>query len=223
MAALSATHTAIAAWLEHNSATAERRIRVRANGYGRLLPIASSSVLARVSKAAGTPGPLQGFVGPAVRLQASTPWDVLVVSSGSGVLARAVALRPATSWTGQTMTGLMPFGYRGRTWWLRARLCSDIDGPGLSLAAVRRLVAGGIEMAPDQARGRGDFTPLARLRMTGPFDPAPGEDVSLDPVVNLAPGLNLRPAWLAGLRESAYRRSREGRDAEAVQPVRPSR
>ncbi|WP_407687447.1 phosphodiesterase [Mycobacterium sp. HUMS_1102779] len=164
------------------------------------------------------------FVMLAVRLRASTPWDVLAVSSGSGVLARAVALRPAATWTGQTMTSLMPFGYRGRNWWLRARICSDIDGPGLSLSAVReRLVAGGIEVALDQACGRGDLTPLARLRMTGLFDPAPGGDVSFDPVINLAPGLSLRPAWLAGLRASAYRRSREGRDGEAVQPARPDR
>lgn len=84
------------------------------------LPIASSEVLARVSKAAGTAGPLPDFVGLAVRVQSATPWDILVVSSDSGVLARALALRPTISWTGQSMTSLMPFGYRGRTWWLRA-------------------------------------------------------------------------------------------------------
>lgn len=69
----------------------------------------------------------------------------------------------------------------------------------------------------------GDFTPLARLALTGVMDAAPGDDVSFDPVVNLAPGVNLRPGCLAGLRASAYRRSREGRDAGSAHPVRPSR
>ncbi|HET9889709.1 MAG TPA: phosphodiesterase, partial [Mycobacterium sp.] len=72
------------------------------------LPIASSEIVARVSKATGTPGALPDFIGLAFRVPApqpsDKPWDILLVSSGSGVLSRAVALRPATSWNGQTLT-----------------------------------------------------------------------------------------------------------------------
>ncbi len=181
------------------------------------LPIQSSEVVARVSKAAGTPGALPDFIGLAIRVApqqvAATPWDILLVSAGSGVLARAVALRPTASWTGQTLTSLMPFRYHGNVWWLRARSISNINGSGLSLDGVRNAIEGGrIELAVDQARGRAGFAPLARLTLTGVLDSEP--DVSFDPVTNTAPGLSLYPEWLAGLRARAYQRSRDGRDAE---------
>lgn len=181
------------------------------------LPIPSSDVVARISKAAGTPGALPDFIGLAIRVApqqvAATPWDILLVSAGSGVLARAVALRPTTSWTGQTLTSLMPFRYQGNVWWLRARSMSDVNGFGLSLDSVERVIGGGgIEFAIDQACGRGDFAPLARLTLTRVVEPEP--DVSFDPVTNTAPGVSLYPEWLADLRARAYRRSRDGRDAE---------
>ncbi len=186
---------------------------------GQGLPMPSSEVAARVSKASGTPGPLPDFIGLAFRLPpadpAATPWDILLVSSGSGVLSRAVALRPTASWSGQTLTTLMPSHFQGNNWWLRARTPNDIGGTGLSLDSVReRLERGKIEIAVDQACGRGDFTPLAHLTLTAAVDPERHQDVSFDPVVNTAPGVSLRPRWLADLRARAYRQSREGRDAD---------
>ncbi|BBZ74271.1 phosphodiesterase [Mycobacterium paraseoulense] len=185
---------------------------------GEGLPISSSEVVARVSKAGGTPGALPDFVGLAFRVtppQAAGPWDILVVSSGSGVLSRALALRPAISWSGQTLNTLMPLHYRGANWWLRARIESELDGPGLSLDSVReRLQHDPIAVSLDQACGRGDFTPLGRLTLTGALDPERAPDVSFDPVVNTAPGVSLHPRWLADLRARAYRRSRHGRDAD---------
>lgn len=183
------------------------------------LPLPSSDVVARVSKATGTPGALPDFIGLAVRVavpdDAHTPWDILLVSAGSGVLARAVALRPATSWNHQTLTTLMPVHYRGDNWWLRARTDGETGGAGLSLDAVRdRLERGKIEITIDQACGAGAFTPLARLTLTGAVDPERAGDVSFDPVSNTAPGTGLYPRWLADLRGRAYRRSRDGRDAE---------
>ena len=183
------------------------------------LPIRSADVLARVSKATGTPGPLPDFIGLAIRVPPSRetdkPWDVLLVSAGSGMLARAVALRPATSWNGQTLTTLMPLHYKGSHWWLRARTAGDIDGVGLSLDNVRkRLEQGPIQVALDQACGRRDFAPLARLTLTSAVDAERRGDVAFDPVINTAPGLHLSPGWLADLRARAYHRSREGRDAD---------
>lgn len=183
------------------------------------LPIASSEIVARVSKASGTPGALPDFIGLAVRLPApqpaDRPWDILLVSSGSGVLSRAVALRPAASWNGQTLTTLMPLHYQGNNWWLRARTSNEIGGAGLSLDTVRsKLERTNIEVALDQACGSADFTPLARITLTAAIDPDGDQDVSFDPVLNTAPGLSLHPRWLADLRARAYRHSRDGRDAE---------
>lgn len=186
---------------------------------GEGLPIPSSEIVARVSKASGTPGALPDFIGLAFRVtpspDAKTPWDILVVSSGSGVLSRALALRPAISWNSQTLTTLMPLHYQGNNWWLRARILSEIDGLGLSLDSVRkRLENDTIEVSLDQARGSGDFTPLGRLTLTGLMDAKRAHDVSFDPVINTAPGLSLHPRWLADLRARAYKRSRHGRDAD---------
>ncbi|ORB87790.1 phosphodiesterase [Mycobacterium kansasii] len=182
------------------------------------LPVPSSDVVARVSKAGGTPGSLPDFIGLALRItppQAdATPWDILLVSAGSGVLSRALALRPVASWTGQSMSTLMPLRYRAQYWWLRVRILSDINGFGLSLDRVEeRIDHGGIEMALDQACGRSNFEKVAHLTLTSVIGPGPGNDVSFDPVVNTAPGVRLSPGWLADLRGRAYARSRDGRDA----------
>ncbi|HEY3995639.1 MAG TPA: phosphodiesterase [Mycobacterium sp.] len=189
--------------------------RVAPAGQG--LPIPSSDVVARVSKATGTPGSLPDFIGLAFRLvtpqPAETPWDILLVTSGSGVLARAVVLRPAFSWNDQTLTTLMPLRYQGNNWWLRARTPANLNGSGLSLDSVRtRLKQDVIEITLDQARGTRHFTPLGHLRLTSALDPARGGDISFDPVVNTASGVSLYPGWLAQLRASSYQRSREGRD-----------
>jgi hypothetical protein len=181
------------------------------------LPIPSSEVVARISKAVGTPGALPDFIGLAIRLapqlDAAPPWDILLVSSGSGVLTRAVALRPTASWTGQTLTSLMPVRYRGKVWWLRARILGEANGLGLALANLRNIIdSGGIDIEVDQACGRGDFVPLARLTLSGVIEPDP--DVSFDPVANTPPEVSLYPEWLADLRARAYRHSRDGRDAE---------
>jgi hypothetical protein len=182
------------------------------------LPVTSSEIVARVSKATGTPGPVPDFIGLAFRVPAppaDKPWDILLVSSGSGVLSRVVALRPATSWNGQTLTTLMPLHYQNNNWWLRARTSSEIGGTGLSLDTIRtKLESGNIEIALDQACGRGDFAPLARMTLTTALDLERDHDVSFDPVVNTAPGLSLHPKWLADLRARAYQHSREGREAE---------
>ncbi|KZS85459.1 phosphodiesterase [Mycobacterium persicum] len=185
------------------------------------LPVPSSDVVVRVSKAGGTPGSLPDFIGLALRVAPprvdATPWDILLVSAGSGVLSRALALRPVTSWTGPPMTTLMPLRYRAKYWWLRARILTDINGFGLSLGDVReRINDGGVELALDQACGRANFEKVAHLRLTSVASPGPGNDVSFDPVVNTVPGLRLFPGWLADLRGRAYARSRDGRHAGAA-------
>jgi hypothetical protein len=182
------------------------------------LPVPSGNVVARLSKAVGTPGALPDAIGLALRIvpqpDMNTAWDILLASAGSGLLGRAIGLRPVASWTGHTMTSLVPLRYREINWWLRARITTKIDGIGVSLADIRdQLDRGDIEIELDQARGSSYFCPLARITLTETFTPQLADDVSFDPVRHTAQGVELYPRWLADLRARAYDRSREGREA----------
>jgi hypothetical protein len=97
-------------------------------------------------------------------------------------------------------------------WWLRARLATKIDEPGLSLDTIRNQIdSGGIDFDIEQAAGRGGFAPLARLTLRH-IDPS-RDDVGFDPVLHSDDDVQLVPGWLADFRRAAYRRSREGREA----------
>lgn len=188
--------------------------RVAPPGEG--LPVESCDVVARVSKGVGTPGALPDLVGLALKMPpsafAASAWDVLMVSSGSGLLTR-FSLRPALSWGPQSLSTLMPYEYDGKYWWLRAGLTTDIDAQGLSLDAIRRALADGeVTFDLDQACGTNGFTPLARVTLTEPMPD--DQSVSFDPTLHAPPGIRLAPGWLTGLRRQSYDRSREGRDAD---------
>ena len=194
---------------------AEGRVeRVAPPGEG--LPIESTDVVARVSKAIGVPGGLPDLIGLAWRMppreSATTPWDVLMVSAGSGVLTR-FALRPTTSFPGTMLSTLMPMRRADGWWWLAAEMTTPLT-QGLSLDAVRATIAAdGIVFDVRQAHGTGPFEPLATLTLTTVVPTDADHDVSFDPTRNSAPDVQLGPKWLTGLRERAYLRSRRGRDA----------
>jgi hypothetical protein len=183
------------------------------------LPIPSCDVVARVSKAVGTPGAWPDIIGLALRIPPQADdgaaWDILLASAGSGVLTRAVGLRPVISWTGHTMTSLMPLRYQGSNWWLRAEVTTEISGSGVSLDSVRdQLRNGTIDVTLEQACGRSAFEQVGHLTLHGLLVAPHGGDVSFDPVLHTAPGVELYPGWLATLRARAYDRSRDGRDAD---------
>ena len=194
--------------------------RVAAHGEG--LPIDSADILARVSKAIGVPGGLPDLIGLAWRMPAptpaGTPWDILTASAGSGLLTR-FALRPTTSWTGTTLSTLMPLRYEDGWWWVTAAMTTAVDG-GLSLDTVREAISeDGVVFDIHQAHGTGPFEPLAELTLTTVIPTDGDHDVSFDPALNTAPGVRLGPEWLTALRARAYLRSREGRHApEAPNP-----
>lgn len=188
------------------------------------LPVESSQVVGRISKAVGTPGSLPDAAGLAWRMPpapfAATPWDVLLVTAGFGSsswVGNRVLLRPVTSWADAVYSGLVPLRYADELWWVRARTTASIEAPGLSLDTItERIGRGGIGFELEQARGTADFQPLARLTLTEVI-PAAEEhhhDVSFDPVRHSAPDVQVWPDWLRDLRALAYRSSREGRDAE---------
>jgi hypothetical protein len=183
---------------------------------GKGLPVESGEVTARLSKGAGLPGELPDFAGLAWRMgrrsPAATPWDVLMVSAGSSALGRVV-LRPARSWPHTTFSTLMPLGYGGRAWWVRARFLEPTTSSGLSLDSLSEALRGGtaIRIAVDQSEGLGAFAPLAVLTLTDLLPNDDHSDVALDPTRNSAPGVTLLPQWLTALRQGAYRGSRKGR------------
>jgi hypothetical protein len=180
---------------------------------GEGLPVRTGDVVGRVSKGIGSPGSTPDIVGLAWRMPPDTPdllWDVLLASTLAG---NRFMLWPATSWTDVTFSSLMPMRFDGRLWWLRARLTTPVDGPGLSLDAISdQIRSASVDFHIDQAPVGSGFRPLARLSLHTPA--AEGEDVSFDPVLNTTAGVSLMPGWLAGVRRVAYRRSRIGRDAE---------
>jgi hypothetical protein len=176
------------------------------------LPMASCDVVGRVSKAVGMPDAIPDFVGLAWRMppqfRSGKPWDVLLAST----MGRLI-LRPVTSWSNVTVSSLMPMRYKGGVYWVRARLTTSISEPGVALDTIRNQIdSGGIEFDIEQAAGTEQFVPLAHLTLSH-LDPS-SDDIAFDPTVHSDPAVQLAPHWLSEFRRSAYRRSREGRDAE---------
>lgn len=180
------------------------------------LPMRSCDVIGRVSKGVGIPGGAPDIAGLAFRipppqdLRSSGPWDVLLASTAAG---SRVGLAPVTSWSGATFSSLMPLRYRGRAWWVRARLATAIDAKGLSLATIENEInSDEIQFDIEQAPGRGEFRPLARLTLRH-VDPS-CDDIAFDPALHSDCDVELLPRWLTSFRRAAYRRSRQGRDAQ---------
>lgn len=186
--------------------------RIAPTGEG--LPMQSCDVIARVSKGIGLPGTLPDIAGLAWRipppqdLRSCGPWDVLLAST---VARSRVILAPARSWSGATFSSLMPLRFNGGIWWVRARLTTKIDEPGLALDTIRNQIdSGEITFDVEQAMRTGGFRPLARLTLRH-LDPS-RDDVAFDPILHSDEEVQLVPGWLADLRRAAYRRSREGRE-----------
>ena len=180
------------------------------------LPMQSCDVIGRVSKGVGLPGTLPDVAGLAWRipppqdLRSCTPWDVLLASTA--VRSRFI-LAPVRSWSGTNFSSLMPLRFEGTAWWVRARLATKIDEPGLALDTIANQIdSGGIEFDIEQATRTGVFQPLARLTLRH-IDPS-CDDIGFDPILHSDDDVQLAPNWLADFRRAAYRRSREGREAQ---------
>jgi hypothetical protein len=173
----------------------------------------SGDVVGRISKGVGLSGALPDIAGLAWRMpatsQAAAPWDVLLAST----FGQRLLLAPVSNWGTATFSSLMPLRHRGGQWWVRARLATHIGQRGLAVETVRdRIATTGVEFIIEQAAGTGGFRGLARLRLhTLATDVG---DLAFDPTVHSHPDVELSPGWLTRFRQAAYRRSREGRDAE---------
>jgi hypothetical protein len=180
------------------------------------LPMQSCDVVGRISKGIGMPGTLPDVAGLAWRipppqdLRSCLPWDVLLAST---VANSRIVLTPTRSWSKTTFSSIMPLRFRADAWWVRARLVTKIDEPGLSLDTIRNQIdSGAIDFDIEQAKGTGGFSPLARLSLRH-LDPST-DDIAFDPVMHSDEDVRLAPGWLADFRRAAYRRSREGRGTD---------
>jgi hypothetical protein len=180
------------------------------------LPMRTSDVIGRVSKGVGIPGGGPDVAGLAFRvpppqdLRSCGPWDVLLASTAAGT---RFGLAPVTSWSAATFSSLMPLRYRGRVWWIRARLATDLGAKGLALDTIENQInSDGIQFDIEQAPFRGEFRPLARLTLRN-VDPS-CDDIAFDPVLHSDCDIELLPHWLASFRRAAYRRSRQGREPQ---------
>ncbi|MEV0680768.1 hypothetical protein AB0I60_30070 [Actinosynnema sp. NPDC050436] len=175
----------------------------------------ATPVTGRMSKGVGTAGALPDVLGLAVRVPRGEgfdgPWDLALSSSGGNRVTRALPL-PARHWAAPRYGSIMPYWWRGRLRWLSA--VAEPDAP---------VVAGSLRDLVDLLRTRPlAFTLSASSAGTGWRDIArlsvhraiaPPEGISFDPVLNTPPGLDVAPAFLSRLRESAYEGSRRGRNA----------
>ncbi|ORV14613.1 hypothetical protein [Mycobacterium celatum] len=182
------------------------------------LPVTSCDVVARVSKAAGTPGAFPDIVGLAWKMPPSkyppTGWDVLLASTGAGLLTR-IGLRPVTSWSGVTMSSLVPVRYQQQLWWIRAKLITEIPDRGVTLESIRNHIDdGGIVFAIEQAGPTGAFGMLGQLTLNRVLAGDEARDLVFDPTIHSPADVALAPGWLTELRRGAYGRSRQGRDAQ---------
>ena len=67
----------------------------------------------------------------------------------------------------------MPLGFRGGVWWLRARLATIIEVPGLSLDTIADQIGrSGIDFDIEQAAGTGDSGPWRGCRCVRSSRPA---------------------------------------------------
>ncbi|OZD68891.1 hypothetical protein CH263_08305 [Rhodococcus sp. 06-1059B-a] len=180
------------------------------------LPLHSCEVAVRMSKGIGAPSGLPDVAGLALRLPpaevGASPWDVLLAGSATGRFGRMVPW-PSVSWNGAHLSSLMPLKYRGRMWWLRARVTApqlgamDVDDLRSAVRADR------VSILIEQACGASTvFEPVAMVHSTA-LTPAGDEIDAFDPVLNSPAGVRPQPEWLRAVRVSAYHNSRVGRSA----------
>lgn len=177
------------------------------------LPVHTSDVRVRASKALGSPSGWADIAGLALHLTGSPEpdqaWDILFAGAAPTSIGR-IALWPNVSWNAARFSSLMPLKYDDRMWWLRARITTPIRA-GMSLAAVRNTVEhSGLAITVEQACGSGRFHPLAIIHSTG-LVPDDGEHPAFDPVLNSPDTVRPQPEWLRTLRLAAYRQSRAAR------------
>ncbi|WP_432523796.1 hypothetical protein [Kineococcus sp. SYSU DK006] len=147
--------------------------------------------LVRLSRGAGLPPPLPDVLGLALRVTspAGEPWDLLLASTGEGVLGRR--LPQPRRWPGAFCSSVAAFTTPGGPLLVGAK-----ERGGRWLLAV--------------ARPRGTWRPFAELVLHADPRTADDEPLTFEPVRHAVPGLGFSRRWRR-VREPGYAGSREGR------------
>lgn len=158
----------------------------------------AATVTVRLSKGAGTGPGKPDVLGIALRVPTeSGDWDLLLSSTGTGERTRLLP-KFVRHWKDARLGTLAPYRYRGELVWFMA-VPDALEG---ELPSGFTLHASGKDA---------DWRQVATVtlhRQDGNLAP-----VAFDPVLNLPPGMELAPRWLALLREQAYEGSRRGRES----------
>ncbi|ORM30549.1 hypothetical protein [Williamsia sp. 1135] len=184
------------------------------------LPVETGPVIARVSKGVGAPGALPDVIGLAIRMEPhegdETPWDLLLASALGGTGWRKTIPFPARSVDTAVLSTLQPLDHRDASWWLRARLVPERADKCIATDQIaRRIDDRGLVFELEQTQGHTPFFPLARVELTATANESDYPDIGFDPTVHTTRTVRPGPSWLSSIREVAYRRSRQGRDAES--------
>ncbi|MGZ3146998.1 hypothetical protein ACVDFE_34395 [Lentzea chajnantorensis] len=160
---------------------------------------ASATVIARLSKGAGTGRGLPDVLGLALRIPTgSGDWDLLLSTTGTGRFSRLLPT-PATGWQRARLGTILPYRHRGALLWLMAvPLDPTASAPGRPPTRFSLHASG----------TTADWRRVGEVRLR---DLRHDEPVPFDPVLNRPRELELAPRWLAALREQAYAGSRRGR------------
>lgn len=171
------------------------------------LPIATGPVTVRVSKGIGAPGGIPDLVGVAARFEPHG-WDLLMTGPVHRIAGIPVPF-PARRWSGLSLSPLMKFRYGGATWRLSGRLVTPPVRSGFGLRDLAdALDAGNAALTLAASRNGGPWTAIGTVEFGDV--PASG-DIAFDPTGSVPTGIQPIPVWLARLRHSGYRGSRQGR------------
>ncbi|WP_138845133.1 phosphodiesterase [Rhodococcus pyridinivorans] len=171
-------------------------------------------VVARVSRAIGTPDGMPDVLGLAVRFATKTgPWDVLLASAH---LPARVALLPARSWSSARYSTLI--AYRTDSdpapRWITAVPRGRQPSSTTSVQALEIP----LEFSLLVGSARGPLEAAGRLTLTRHLPEKDSEQPSFDPTVHCPGFVDPWPGWLVETRRDAYRASRAGRGAFLARP-----
>jgi hypothetical protein len=169
---------------------------------------ATDRVVVRLSRGAGLPAPWPDLLGLAIRLPGPEPVDLLLTTTGRGMLTRLIPVPRRDS--AAVYSSIM--AYRSDAGPLRIAALPQQDGvpsdPGPLAGAVLRE---NVRFTLAVARGLGPWLPFARLTVVDPAEPL-DPDVRFDAVVHPPPGL-VADGPMARFRAPAYVTARAARRA----------
>lgn len=168
--------------------------------------IGTQPVIARLSKAAGTPGGAPDVLGLAVRL-VEQRWDLTLATCAGHRLGRVLPL-PARSWSRARLSSITPYRWRERRVWLFAT--PEVPVTDTAVDELTEHVPIRILLGCAGPRQRPEVVGLVTLDT-----PVPRPHLSFDPLATLPAGVDLVPQWIKRMRQITYPASRRGRRVTA--------